>query len=126
MTTLTLFDAADLTGLCDHCGRAPATTRITWAPNLLVHAYATPDANARYARANGVRYRLAPRHKAACDWCAWILGCAYWDATYACPTGRCALWAHTWEQPGYACARHHHEDTVVWREALNTPAGVTA
>ena len=47
--------------------------------------------------------------------------CPAWWATWrTCPTGCCALWAHTLAnpQPDANCPRHHDEHRIVWHTPL--------
>lgn len=121
-TALALFALTDLATptveACTRCGNnQPATTRVHAAPNLLgvVPAYLAPT-----------RYRdLTPiTSPACCDNCAWRLADSWWASSFVCPTGVCALWAHTLAnpRPNADCTRHHNELRVVWR----TPLEVTA
>jgi hypothetical protein len=121
-TALTLFDLTDLNpeddALCTRCNDRPATVRVRAAVNLFGVGH--PD----YAR---TRYRDAARRVRSgpcCMRCAWQLASAWWGAWQVCPTGVCALWAHTFADPlSYeACIRHHREDTVVWFTGLELAA----
>lgn len=121
-TALALFALADLTPAadtsCGRCGNKPATTRVYAVQNLLgVHpTWLAPTV-----------YQDATRttHSApCCEACAWQLGDAWWASWRTCPTGACALWAHTHTtpRPGWDCRRHHDETTVVWQEQLEVAA----
>lgn len=114
-TALALFDLADLTPAavtpCGRCGEQPATVRVYAALNLLgVHP----------AWLGATRYRDACRRahsEPCCTSCAWELASGWWSGC-PCRGGVCRLWVHTLADPhpGWDCARHHTERTVVWRE----------